>query len=428
MRGTGKRLTLRYKKDRVAEVRFPTGDLIYAIKPGDFTGLQNEQKSIRHSLENPIGSAPLSQEVKKGMKVVIVADDITRPTPQERVLPVLLDGLNEAGIPDRDITVLIALGTHRYMNKEEIDLCFGKRLVARVKILNHEWKNEANFIYLGSTRRGIPVSINRIAHEAEYLIGVGSIVPHPLAGYGGGAKIVQPGICSWETTGKTHLLAIERDDFFELAGNPENEVRLEMEEVARIAGLDFILNVVLNDKKELVNIVSGDPVKAHREGVKVARKVYEHKIPELADVVITSAYPADIDYWQGAKALSYAQNGLREKGTVILLASFPDGISPTHSEFEKYGDRPYEEIKRLIKENKIEDLVCASILLCHALTRGRCEVICVSEGLAIEQKEKLGFRHADSLDKAWQMVLSKHSKRVKIGLIDYGGDMLPRTG
>jgi len=422
-----KRLTLRYK-DKEIEVKIPLGNLIYAIKPEGLPGLENEQKSIKHSLENSIDSAPLSQEVRKGMKVVIMADDITRPTPRERVLPPLLDGLNEAGIPDRDITVLIALGTHRYMSKEEIEHCFGEKLTARVTILNHEWQDETNFINLGSTPRGIPVSINKIAHEADYLIGVGSIVPHSLAGYGGGAKIVQPGICSWETTGKTHLLAVERDDFFELAGNPENEARLEMEEVARVAGLHFIVNVVLNGKGEIVKVVSGDPVKAHREGVKVARKVYEQKIPELADVIIVSAYPADIDYWQGAKALAYAQHGLREKGTVILLASFPDAISPTHSEFEKYGDRPYEEIKRLIKENKIHDLVCASTLVSHALVRGHCEVICLSEGLSIEQKERLGFGHADSLDEAWGMVLSKYGKKVKTGLIDYGGDMLPRLG
>ncbi len=226
-----KRLTLRYK-DRKVEVKIPLGNLVYAIKPEDLAGLENEQKSIKYSLENPIGSAPLSQEVKKGMRVVVMADDITRPTPRERILPPLLDGLNEAGIPDRDITVLIALGTHRYMSKEEIEHCFGEKLTARVKVLNHEWQDEANFINLGSTPRGIPVSINKIAHEADYLMGVGSIVPHSLAGYGGGAKIVQPGICSWETTGKTHLLAVERDDFFELAGNPENEARLEMEEVA----------------------------------------------------------------------------------------------------------------------------------------------------------------------------------------------------
>jgi nickel-dependent lactate racemase len=422
-----KRLTLRYK-DREIAVKIPLGNLMYVIKPEDLPGLENEQKSIKHSLENPIGSAPLSQEVKKGMKLIIMADDITRPTPRERIFPALLNRLNEAGIPDRDITVLIALGTHRYMSKQEIDHCFGERLAARVTILNHEWKDETNLIYLGSTPKGIPVSINKIAHEADYLIGVGSIVPHSLAGYGGGAKIVQPGICSWETTGKTHLLAVERNDFLEVAGNSENEARLEMEEVGKIAGLNFIVNVVLNGKGKIVKVVSGDPVKAHREGVKGARKVYEQKIPELADVIIVSAYPADIDYWQGAKALSYAQHGLKEKGTVILLASFPDGISPTHSELEKYGDRPYEEIKRLIKENKIQDLVCASILVCHALVRGRCEVICVSEGLSIEQKERLGFRHADSLDEAWEMVLSKHGERMKIGLIDHGGDMLPRLG
>ncbi len=422
-----KRLTLRYKDGEI-EVKIPLGNLIYAIKPEDLPGLENERKSIKHSLENPIGSAPLSQRVKKWTKVVITADDITRPTPRERILLPLLDRLNEVGIPDKDITVLIALGTHRYMSKEEIDHCFGKRLMARVTILNHEWKDEANLVYLSSTPRGIPISINKIAHEADYLIGVGSIVPHSLAGYGGGAKIVQPGICSWETTGKTHLLAVERNDFFEVAGNSENEARLEMEEVARIAGLNFIVNVVLNGKGEIVKVVSGNPVKAHREGVKVARKIYEHKIPELADVIIASAYPADIDYWQGAKALSYAQNGLREKGTVILLASFPDGISPTHSELGKYGDRPYDEIKRLIKENKIQDLVCASTLFCHARIRARCEVICLSEGLSIEQKERLGFRHADSLNEAWEMVLAKYGKKVKTGLIDYGGDMLARLG
>jgi len=420
-----KKLNLRYKDGKV-EIEIPRENLAYAIKPKDIAGLEDEEESIRKSLKNPIYSAPLSQEIKKGMKVAIIGDDLTRPTPRERIFPSLLDELNEAGIPDKDITVLIALGTHRYMSKEEIDICFGKEVTERVRVLNHEWEDKANLISVGSTTSGISIAVNKIAYEADYLIGVGSIVPHVLAGYGGGAKIIQPGICSWETTGRTHLIPAEKDNFLELAGDSENEVRLEMEEVARGVGLKFILNVILNAKGEIVNIVSGDPVKAHRKGVEIAKKVYERKIPELADILIVSAYPAEIDYWQGVKPLFYAQHGLREKGTVILLAPFPDGISPTHHvEFEKYGNRSYKDIKKLIKENKFEDLVCASTLLQHALIRNHSEVICISEGLSIGQKEKVGFKHADSIGEALEIALSRHGKKARIGIIDYGGDVLP---
>jgi nickel-dependent lactate racemase len=160
--------------------------------------------------------------------------------------------------------------------------------------------------------------------------------------------------------------------------------------------------------------------------VKVAKRVYQRRIPEVADILIVSAYPTDIDYWQGLKSLSYAQHGLREKGTVILLAPFPDGISPTHSELEKYADKSYQEIKKLIRENKLEDLVCASILLQHALIMDHCQVICISEGLSVEQKEKLGFRQAESVEEALEIALKKEGKRAKIGVIDYGGDVLPR--
>lgn len=418
-------MTLRYTEKEI-EGKVPQEKLIYAVRPKDLPGLKNEERSIRESLRNPVHSAPLSQQVKKGMRVVIIGDDLTRPTPRKKIFASLLDELNDAGVPDKDITVLIALGSHRYMDKEEIETHYGKEIVERVKVLNHQWKDKDNLINVGLTRSSIPVIVNKVASEADYLIGVGSIVPHALAGYGGGAKIVQPGICSWETTGRTHMLPAQKDDFLNLVGDPEGRVRLEMEEVAKIVGLDFIVNVVINSKKEIVTVVSGDLVKAHREGVKVAREIYETKIPELADIVIISSYPADIDYWQGVKPLCYAQRGLREKGTIILLAPFPDGISPTHGvELEKYGDRSYKELRRLIRENKFDDLVCASTLLQHALFASRSEIICVSEGLSIKQKENIGLRHANTVEEALEIALTKHGKRAKIGVIGYGGDVVP---
>lgn len=418
------KLNLKYEEE--IKIKIPEENFLYSIAPVDLPGLKNEEKSIKESLRSPISLAPLSREIKKGMKVVILGDDITRPTPREKIFPVLLDEINRAGVPDKDITVIIALGTHRYMSKKEIENYFGKSVTERVKVLNHEWKDESNFVYIGSTRSGIPVKINKIAYESDYLIGVGNITPHCLAGYSGGAKIIQPGICSWEATAKTHLIPAKKDNFLDFAGNPENEVRLEMEKVAKIAGLNLIINTVLNSKGETIEIVCGDPVKAHREGVKTAKKVYERPIPELADILILSAYPVDIDYWQGMKPLLYAEHGVKKGGTIIFLASLPEGISSVHLELERYGDKSYKEIKRLIKENKIEDLVCAHALLQHTLIKGRTEVICISRGLSQEQKERMGFKHTDRLEEALEIALINQGKKAKIGVINYGGEVLPR--
>ncbi|MBC7190424.1 nickel-dependent lactate racemase [Candidatus Aerophobetes bacterium] len=417
---------LRYK-DGHLEVEIPEENFLYFIKPEEIPGLRDEKSAIENSLKEPIGCSALFDQVKKGMKVVIIGDDITRPTPRERIFPVILDSLNRAGVPDKDITAIISLGTHRYMTDEEIERCFGKEVVERISVINHEWKEESNLVRVGTTPTGVPVSVNKIAYEADYLIAVGSIVPHCLAGYGGGGKAVQPGISSWETTGKTHLLPMEKDMFLNLVGDVENEVRLEMEKVAELVGLKFIVNVVLNEKREIVFVASGDQVKAFREGVKVARKVYERRIPSLADVVVVSAYPADIDYWQGLKPLSYAQKGLKKGGTAILVASFPDGISPTHSELGEYATHSYGEIKKMVKENRFDDLVCASTLLQHVrLMEYVGEVICVSEGLSPEDKEKLGFKHAESVGEALEIALRRQGKGAKVGVIDYGGDVLPR--
>ncbi|MGC8777635.1 MAG: nickel-dependent lactate racemase [Candidatus Caldatribacteriaceae bacterium] len=302
---------------------------MYSIKPKDSPEVANVEEMIRGSLREPIAAPPLAEQVKRGMKIVIVGDDLTRPTPRAVIFPILLDELNRCGVPDRDITILIGLGTHRYMREEEIRQSFGEAVIARVLVLNHEWKDSGNFAKLGYTPQGTPIEVNRIAVEADFLIAVGNIVPHCYAGYGGGGKAIQPGICSWDTTGKTHIMPMEQDLYLRIAGEVENAVRQEIEVVAEATGLRFIVNTVLNDEGEIVKVVSGHPVWAHREGVKVAQSIYEREIPALADIVVVSAFPAEIDYWQGIKPLSYAQKGLKKRGFRSLL-------------------RPSEEISRLL--------------------------------------------------------------------------------
>ncbi len=419
-------LWLRYGKGRIP-VEIPSKNFLYFIKPGSSPQYVSEKEAIIASLRNPIASPPLSERLRRGMRVVIVGDDLTRATPRERVFPVLLDELNRAGISDHDITVLIGLGTHRYMTGEEIRKCFGDEVVARVPVLNHEWQNPKQLTRLGYTPSGIPIDVNKLALEADFLIAVGSIVPHCYAGYGGGGKAIQPGICSWDTTGRTHIMPMARDLYLEIAGTIENEVRHEIEMVAEAVGLKFIVNVVLDEAGSIVKVVSGDPVRAHRAGALMAREIYEQRIPELADIVVVSAYPADIDYWQGVKPLSYAQKGLKRDGTSILVAPFPEGISPTHGSLKKYATLPYQELKRLVESGTFEDLVCAATLLLHAkiLEHSR-EVICVSDGMSLEEKESLGFRHADTVGEALEMAFASQGKEAKVGVIDCGGDILPR--
>lgn len=421
-----KRVNIRYGENTLG-VDIPRKSFLYAIGPKDVAPIKNEEEYIRRCLKNPISCPPLSDQLKPGMKVVILLDDLTRPTPKNRILLILLDELNSIGISDKDISAIIALGTHRYMSDEEIIQDCGREATNRIEIVNHEWKDKNNLVNLGSTKKGTPVIINKRALGADYVIGIGSIVPHEQAGFSGGAKIVQPGICSWETTGYTHMMAAEEDDYLGIAGKIANNVRLEIEEVARKAGFNFIINVVIDRYKNLVEVVAGDPIAAQREGINRSAEVYIREIPEQANIVIVSSHPADLDYWQGAKPLSYAQRGVRKGGTVILVGPFPDGVANPHPDMERYAKKPYKEIKKLIQSKKIADLVCVAGLVLHALMLERSQVICVSDGMSINQKGNLGFKHAENIPHALEIAFEEQGKDAKVGVIDYGGDVLPRV-
>ncbi|MBC7114588.1 MAG: nickel-dependent lactate racemase, partial [Archaeoglobi archaeon] len=286
------------------------------------------------------------------------------------IIPILLDELNRIGIPDEDITVLIALGTHRYMTEEEILENFGEEVVRRVRVVNHEWKDEKNLVRLGFTENGTPVTVNRIAYEADFLIALGSIVPHCFAGFGGGAKMIQPGICGWDTTAATHLLLFEDDnEVLNYAGTTKNRIMEEMRAVAKKVGLNFIVNVVFNSKKELVKVVAGDFIKAHDAGIEVSKKIFLREIPEKADIVIFDAHPTDIDLWQGGKPLTYARRAVRDGGVLIFITPAPDGVSPTHPIVSEWAHMSYEEIKRRVYE--VEDKVgCSVLMLIKKATEG----------------------------------------------------------
>jgi nickel-dependent lactate racemase len=338
----------------------------------------------------------------------------------------LLNALNAAGVPDSDITVLIALGTHRYMTQPEMRTRFGEEVCERLNVVNHLWKDPSTTADLGLSLRGTPVKVNRLAYEADFLIGTGSIVPHIFAGWGGGAKIVMPGISNAESVAPTHALAAEDGSLLGVAGRAGNTCRREMEQVAARARLKFILNVVTDASGAPAWVGAGDPVKAHRAGVKAAEEVFLRPIPRPADIVIADAQPADLDYWQGIKALAHVQPGLKGGGTVILLAEFPDGISPTHTEFRDHALKSAEEILRDREAGEIADSAIVTTLCLHAEILARCKVICVSSFMSPQDKKRLGFLHVESAEEALAVAFAQQGAEAAVGIIEYAGDLLPR--
>jgi len=413
---------LPYGKDRKVELEVPDRNLYFLADRGDIPKETNQEETVLRSLGNPIGRPPLRDMVNANDKVAIIGDDVTRPTPQDLIIPIVLDELNSAGVPDKNIEVIIALGTHREMNEKELRSKYGA-VADRVSLRNHSYTD--NLVDIGKTQSGIPIVVNKDVYKVDVKIGVGNIVPHCYAGWGGGGKIIQPGVCGEQTTGMTHVMAGKTRPITQIPGSLENKVRHEIESVASKVGLDFIINTVLDKNDDVVNVVSGDPEKAFRKGVENAEKVYCPKVLGAADIMVVSSYPADMDYWQAAKPLTYAAVAVKEGGTIVLLSPCQDRISPTHPIVaEKAGTR-YEDLLKMLSGDEIEDLVAAGLLLLHSQILEKANVVCYSDGLSRADKEALNFIHAEHPQEAIEIALECQGPEARVGILKCG-EILPR--
>jgi nickel-dependent lactate racemase len=414
------KIDIPYGKSGSISINIPDENIDFVSDLGDIPELKDPAKEIKACLKSPTGTLPLSDLVDPKQKVVIVGDDITRPTPQNLIMPILLDELNEIGIPDKNIEIIIALGTHRPMTKKEIKEKYGNEIVKRVRVTNHDYKNLENLVSIGRTESGIPIRVNKKVFNADFVVGVGNIAPHALAGWSGGGKIILPGVCGEETTEMTHVIAGKVRPISKLFGRLDNKIRKEIDEVALKAGLKFIVNVILNRDGRIGHVVAGDPVKAYREGVKTARKIYCPEVPRYVDVMITTSYPSDIDYWQAIDSLAYASTAVKEGGTIIIATPCPEGISAAHPLLRKRATLGYEENLKAIENKEFDDLVAGGALLLHAQILERAEVICYSHGLSKDDKSALGFKHAKTMDKAVAMAFESQGKKARVGVLKHG--------
>jgi len=297
-------------------------------------GLADEPTAIRAALRQPINSAPLTGKVRASDKVVIVHTDITRATPNDRILPVLLTELESAGIARGDITLLNALGTHRPQTDAELRQMLGADIVNNYHCRQHDANDDANLVALGCTTRGQPVRLNRQFLEADVRILTGFIEPHFFAGFSGGPKGVLPAIAGVESVHSNHgydMISHPNATWGVTDGNPIWE---EMREVAVRANPTFLLNVTLNSARQITGVFAGDMLAAHAAGCAFVKKHAMVPVAAPFDIVITtnSGYPLDQNLYQCVKGLSAANRIVRDGGAIILAAACTDGL-PDHGRY-----------------------------------------------------------------------------------------------
>ena len=300
-------------------------DRTTVIEPAHIDGLADEKAAVLDALQNPIGSQPLLERISPDAKICIAFTDITRATPNDRIIPWLLEHL---GGPNDNITLLNQLGTHRPNTREELETMLTPEVVANYRVLNHEPENPKALVQVGTTADGTPALLNRHIVEADLRIITGFIEPHFFAGFSGGVKGIMPGCAGLETVMSNHgakNIGDPQATFGVTVGNPLWE---ELRDIALKTGPSFLLNITLNEQRDITNVFAGDIIEAHKTGCVFVKKSAMQPLEQPFDIVVTtnSGYPLDLNLYQGVKGMSAGARVLKEGGTLILAAECREGV------------------------------------------------------------------------------------------------------
>ncbi|MCL2024121.1 MAG: nickel-dependent lactate racemase [Oscillospiraceae bacterium] len=316
-------LTIGYGKTG-QEINIPEKNLLGVVTPNNVEVSAKGASLVRRALENPIGTKRLRETVRRGEKIAIITSDITRPLPSEKILPQVLDELESAGVSMDDVTVVFALGCHRKQTPDEMKKLVGADIYSKVKCVDGDTND---CIHMGVTSFGTPVDIVRTVAAADRRIAIGNIEYHYFAGYSGGAKAIMPGVSNRAAIQANHSRMVEEKA---AAGRlDDNPVRDDIEEAVRnFCPLDFIVNVVLDEGKEIIYAAAGDAVKAHRAGCKFLDSLYRCELPARADIVVASqgGSPKDLNLYQTQKALDNAKYAVKNGGIIILVGACDEGF------------------------------------------------------------------------------------------------------
>jgi len=400
------------------ELEIPERNLSGIVLPSEPETKEEGTFLIKKALENPIKSKRLSEIVNPDSRIAIIVSDVTRPTPTAKILPPLLEELYLGGAKNENITIVFALGLHRLQTEEECRQLVGKEIFGKIRCAQHD---REKCRHVGETSFGTPVEVFEEVLDSDVIISTGTLEFHYYAGYGGGGKSILPGVSSEKSILSYHGFYSKLFEGDPLSGKADSPARKNIEEAARIAGLDFTLNVVLDSKKEIVAAVAGDFVEAHRKGAEIVDSMY--KVPvEPADAVIVSCggFPKDINLFQATKSLENAFPAVKKGGSIVLVAECIEGV----------GDRVYERWNRECKtpDEAIEKFRNFFEFGGHkTATVGRAskdfKLYLVSKLPDIESKNAF-FIPVKSIEEALQKILSENPD-AKIHVIPNGGWTLP---
>ncbi len=314
-------------------IDFPE-DRTTVIAPSHKPGLADEKAASLRALAAPMGSRPLRELVGPLTKVCILFTDITRATPNDRIIPWLLEHLSH--IPRENITLLNQLGTHRPNTRAELEKMLTAEVVANYRVLNHEPENDAALVQVGVMHDGVPALLNRHALEADLRIVTGFIEPHFFAGFSGGIKGIMPGVGGLRSVMSNHGFRNIGDPNATFGINEGNPLWEELRGIALKAGPSFLFNVTLNEERQITGVFAGDILQAHKAGTEFVRKSAMQSVDEPFDVVVTtnSGYPLDMNLYQGVKGMSAGARIIKPGGTLILAAECREGV-PANSPLDK---------------------------------------------------------------------------------------------
>jgi len=382
------------------------------------------------ALRHPVGSPRLRERLSPSDTVAILIEDLTRASPKGIILRAVLEELEKARIPDAHIVIVIALGTHRGLTSDELTDAFGSDLLARYSFVNHDC-HAVDLVPVGRLPTGRVVKINQAVHKARFKIGIGSIFPHPMNGFGGGGKILFPGVADFDSIREHHFQYTFQDGtgLGQIEGNRFYE---QVSGIARAAGLDFIVNTILDQKDQANDLVCGDPVHAHLAGIEKSRGIISREFHGKADLTLITSFP----YSEGpqiVKPLAPAAMVTREGGVIILCADLAGDLpGPFVESFERFHREHGHDLlggvvdhfrgNHLIMEGGAIDFNMA--LAMTLAVQHRFRTILVSEDISREQGEKMGFAYAGDLKEAFALAKAMCPGR-DVHIIPSGGVILP---
>lgn len=420
-------MKIRLEYDRAGlEVEVPDENLMAVLSMNPAKPLADPEQEVARTLDAPIGRPPLAEAARGKRTACVVVSDITRPVPNKVILPPILRALERAGIARQNITLLVATGLHRPNEGAELAEMVGAETASNYRVVNHRGRDFSAHRFLGNTATGLPIYVDKTYLDADFKLATGLIEPHLMAGYSGGRKSILPGIAAVESIRPWHSPKYIESPNARNGNLVNNPVHAEAVEAARMAGVDFIVNVVMNEKRQVLGVFSGDVDAAFREGVNLVDRVVKARLPARADLVITTSagYPLDLTFYQSVKGLVGALPAVKKGGTILMAAGLSEGVGGP--EFAGLLER-FGSLADFMREVVKPDFFCIDQWQLEELdmVKRHADVSVYSGGLSRAQLEKGFVQPLESVERGIETALDRYGRDMKIVVIPEGPYVIP---